>query len=68
VPPEFRGMGIASELCKRIEYEALRLGYLNLYLFTKDQMSLYSRMGWETMSVEEYKGMNVTIMKKEISK
>ena len=67
VPPEARGLGIASELCNRIESEAKRLEYPKIYLFTKDQMPLYSKLGWKIRSTEDYKGMNVTIMEKALS-
>lgn len=66
VSREARGQGVASELCLRIEKEAKRLGHTKIYLFTKDQMSLYSRLGWQTRGTEEYRGMHVTIMEKQI--
>lgn len=62
-----RGRGIASELCKRIEKEAKSLGHSILYLFTKDQVSLYSNMEWKIKYTEEYRGMNVTVMEKELT-
>lgn len=67
VPPMARGQGIATELCKRIESEAKRLKYPKIYLFTKDQMPLYEKLGWKIRSTENHKGMNVTIMEKTLS-
>jgi predicted N-acetyltransferase YhbS len=66
VAPHARGRGIASSLCTRIEAEAQRLGYSKLFLFTKDKMPLYSKLGWSVRSVEEYTGMTVTIMEKDL--
>lgn len=66
VSSEARGHGVASELCKRIENETKRLGHSKLYLFTEDQMALYGRMGWTVKAKEEYRGLNVTIMEKDL--
>ena len=66
VSPEFRGKGIGSAICKRIEEEARRLGFSKAYLVTKDKQNLYSRLGWKTISVEQYNGMEVTVMELSI--
>jgi predicted N-acetyltransferase YhbS len=62
VLPEYRGRGIGSALCKRIEEEARRLSFSKIYLATEDQQSLYSRLGWKTLFDEEYKGVQATVM------
>lgn len=67
VSPVARGKGIASELCTRVVGEAKRLGYEKLFLFTKDQMSLYARMGWKIVGTEDYRDLHVTIMEYSIS-
>jgi predicted N-acetyltransferase YhbS len=61
-----RGRGIAFQLCFRIEAEANRLGYSKIYLFTKDKMPLYLKLGWSIKCTEEYNGMQVTIMEKDL--
>ena len=48
VPPEFRGLGVASALSLRAVREAARLGFGALYLFTPSSESLYRRLGWQT--------------------
>jgi predicted N-acetyltransferase YhbS len=62
VSPEARGKGVGSALCRRIEQEAVRLGVPKIFLFTKDQQSLYSRLGWKTISEEKYDGIDVSVM------
>jgi N-acetylglutamate synthase-like GNAT family acetyltransferase len=68
VPPESRGKGVGSALCKRIENEAKRLDFSKAYLFTKNQQRLYSKLGWKTISVEQYKNMEVTVMELQLVK
>jgi GNAT superfamily N-acetyltransferase len=66
VSPEHRGRGIGSALVRRIEEEAENLGIEVLYLFTPDRESLYARLNWKVMFREEYRGEEVTVMKRRI--
>jgi len=66
VAPRFREKGIGTALCKRIITEFVRLGIKTAYLFTPDQENLYSRLGWNTILREEYRGEQVAIMKLDI--
>lgn len=67
IAPEARGKGIASELCRRIETEAKRLGHSRLYLFTDSAQKLYAKMGWTHKADEVYRDLNVSIMELDLS-
>lgn len=66
VHPDHRRQGIGTALMHRIEEEAKRLGVKELFLFTPDVHAFYRTMGWRTISVEKFRGLEVTIMKKEL--
>lgn len=62
VPPESRGQGIASTLSLRLTYEAARMGFETIYLFTSQNESLYRRLGWETIETSDLNGLRIAIM------
>ena len=66
VRPEFRGRGVASALCRRVEAGARRLGIAQLYLFTVDKQQLYRKLGWGPLGDGEWKGHQVEIMTKRL--
>lgn len=66
VRPDYRNQGIAYALIRRLEQEAQRLGYTQLYLYTEDRMSLYTNAGWQVLSTEEYYAQQVTIMCRQL--
>jgi N-acetylglutamate synthase-like GNAT family acetyltransferase len=65
VRPEHRRRGVASILCRTVEEKAWSLGFETLYLFTTDQQSLYSRLGWELWQEDAWRGNRVDIMIKK---
>lgn len=65
VSPNARGQGIGSCLTSFMWEEAIRLGHQEVYLFTPDQERLYARLGWNTISTEQYHGKEVVIMHKD---
>lgn len=67
VAPEYRGMGLASTLVERVTVEAARLGFGEVYLYTQDQQRMYQRIGWRRLEEAEYKGLRVTIMRRELT-
>jgi predicted N-acetyltransferase YhbS len=67
VAPQFRGRGIGSALVRRAIEEAARMTYPMLYLFTPDRESFYRRLGWETVSREEYRGVHVVVMQLQLT-
>tara|TARA_R110000796_G_scaffold66780_2_gene153495 strand:+ start:1866 stop:2342 length:477 start_codon:yes stop_codon:yes gene_type:complete len=66
VVPEWRGQGIASELVKRVEAEAIESGIRHFYLYTPDQQTLYRRLGWQDVEHLEYRGETVTVMSRQL--
>jgi predicted N-acetyltransferase YhbS len=49
IHPFYRGHHISLYLIKKLEKEARRLGYLRLFLVTKEAKNLYTRHGWEEL-------------------
>jgi GNAT superfamily N-acetyltransferase len=66
VPPEFRRRGVASALTRAIEAQAAREGVETLWLWTPDQERLYARLGWTMVAREPYRGVEATIMRKDL--
>lgn len=64
VAKEHRQKGIACQLINAVELKANELGYRSLYLFTFDQASMYSRLGWAVLKQMEYHGHPVVVMYK----
>lgn len=62
VAPAFRNRGIGSALVRAVMDEALALGVDELYLFTPDKVSFYSRLGWKVLEHREHHGTDVTVM------
>lgn len=62
VAPAFRRRGIGSCLVRHVMAEARAAGLANLYLFTPDQLSFYSRLGWTVLAEEHYHNHRVTVM------
>jgi len=60
VLPEHRRRGVASSLCRIVEEKAWMLGVETLYLFTTDQQSLYSRLGWRFLDKAAWRGPSTT--------
>ena len=63
VDPEYRGKGLGSALVERIVKEANESKVKELYLYTTDRESLYSRLGWQVLNREEFHGEGVVVMK-----
>lgn len=66
VGTEHRGRGIGSALVERCAEEARELGVDTLWLFTEDRMSLYARLGWETVERTGYRGHEVVVMARDL--
>lgn len=64
VRSEYRRRGVATVLCRVAEEKAWALGFEVLYLFTLDQQSLYSRLGWRKFDRAIWRGFECDIMVK----
>ena len=63
VTPNFRGKGIGSALANKIATIAADFGVKELYLQTEAlDGGLYQQLGWQPIETVEYKGVNVTVM------
>ena len=62
VRPSYRKQGIGSSLVKHVMATAQKNGITELYLFTPNQESFYTRLGWTRLSKEQYCGSWVSIM------
>jgi N-acetylglutamate synthase-like GNAT family acetyltransferase len=63
VLPEYRAQGIGTAVIERAKDEAKRIGIRDLYLYTRDRVSLYTRLGWQTIEQATYRGRTATIMR-----
>ena len=66
VHPFYRGLGIASDLVKKLEKESFNLGYKHLYLVTEDAGALYSKLGWTKLEDAKTLHGNALIMEKSL--
>ena len=62
VSPAHRRRGIGRALSEHVTYEAERLGFATLYLYTPDAQDFYARFGWSPLERAHYRGTEVTIM------
>ncbi len=62
VRPENRKQGIGSRLVLHVMTEARKEGVNILYLYTPDQVSFYSKLGWSILDKRQYQDHDVTIM------
>jgi len=67
VKKEFRNQGLGKKLIEKLFKVANQLEIKKLYLFTPSARGYYEKLGWRTVSEEEYQGANVTVMEKEVS-
>jgi predicted N-acetyltransferase YhbS len=66
VASEVRRQGIGAHLVERVAAEAVALGYPRLYLYTLDQMALYTSLGWQHSHVRAYRGHDMTVMTRDL--
>ena len=68
VLPEYRRLGVGSQLVEAVVDAVAALNVDFLYLFTPDQMPFYRRMGWQDMESVTYRGVRVVIMSYDLRK
>lgn len=66
VAPPFRRQGIGSALVRHAMRQAEAAGISRLYLFTPDRAGFYQDLGWQTMSVDDYRDQAVTLMQVDL--
>ena len=63
-----RGRGVAAALIDDVISKAASLEIDTIYLYTRDQESLYEHLGWRVVERTNYHGGPVVLMKKIIGK
>lgn len=66
VLPQYRRRGIASALCRTVASAAAAMGYQRIYLFTLDQVPLYTGLGWVSYASDAWHGRRCEIMVKNL--
>lgn len=67
VAPEYRGLGYASALVRRVEAFASTASVPTLWLYTWTAEPLYARLGWERVGLENERGKDVVLMVRHLS-
>ena len=67
VEPAFRGRGHASALVRRVEAFALAASVPVLWLHTETAESLYASLGWQRVGLEQDRGHEVVLMRRDLS-
>jgi len=62
VSPDHRNKGLGKLLVTAVMDYAKQLKLEKIYLFTPDQERFYQSLGWNTLTIENYRGEDVTIM------
>ena len=65
VDPLYQHQGVGKALIDTVKIKAKDLGYEKLFLFAFDRTipAYYARLGWDNISMDEFKGHPVTVMK-----
>lgn len=66
VHPFYRNRHIAFQLIQRLENEAMRMGFSELYLVTEEAKGLYAKCGWAEIQQVVTSYGNATLMKKKL--
>jgi N-acetylglutamate synthase-like GNAT family acetyltransferase len=64
---DYRGGGIGTQLVKQALSEARRVGVRELYLYTRNRVRFYTRLGWISIERPSYHGRTVIIMMQNLS-
>ena len=67
VEPAFRGRGHATTLVQRVEAFARAVGVTRFWLYTWTAESLYARLGWQRVGLEQDRGQAVVLMIRHLS-
>ncbi|HFE6174378.1 TPA: GNAT family N-acetyltransferase [Legionella pneumophila] len=64
VHPDYQREGIAIKLINAIKLKAKQLGFSHLYLFAFDPTlpNYYSKLGWNKIGMDKFKGHDVNVM------
>jgi len=66
VRKSWRKKGVATQLCKHIEIQAIKASVQKLYLVTENASKFYAKNNWLHLEQCEYKGIVVDVMYKKL--
>lgn len=66
VNPDFRGMGVGTQILALLENQAQLLGIEVLHLWTEDQSDFYSKRGYQLLASTKLGELEICVMKKEL--
>lgn len=67
VQPAYRGRGHAAALVRCVEAFATAASVPVLWLYTSTAEPLYARLGWKRAGVEQERGQEVALMRRDLS-
>ena len=67
VEPAFRRRGYATDLVRKVETFARASSVPVLWLYTSAAETLYARLGWQRVGIEDERGEDVVLMKRVLS-
>jgi GNAT superfamily N-acetyltransferase len=67
VQPAFRGRGHAAALVRRVEAFAQQASVPVLWLYTATAETLYARLGWQHVGMEQDAGQPVVLMRRDLA-
>jgi GNAT superfamily N-acetyltransferase len=62
VAPEQRRQGVGAVLVRAIEDQARQRGHRRLFLYTRDTVEFYRRLGWVVVDRTDWKGHDTALM------
>ncbi|MDP1711685.1 MAG: GNAT family N-acetyltransferase [Candidatus Nanopelagicaceae bacterium] len=66
VNPNLRGQGYGTKILETLERQAVALGIGTLHLWTEDQMSFYTKRGYEFVSTGTWSRLTFEVLKKKL--
>lgn len=69
IAPDYRKQGIAGQMLAHLDGLALNLGLPRIGLFVIEQelQGLYQKYGWESLRVDNFRGMTCHVMQKTLT-
>lgn len=66
VKKAYRGQKVATRLIEHVMAVAVLKGFKELFLYTDAAQDLYLNLGWRTVKKTRYRGMDISIMRRDL--
>ncbi|MBP6563874.1 MAG: GNAT family N-acetyltransferase [Neisseriaceae bacterium] len=66
VKAAYRGRKVATRLIEHVMAAAVAMGFKELFLYTDEAETLYLGLGWQTIKRTHYRGMAISIMRRDL--